>query len=84
MQNTTMYLCKGNKPICFVAGCAINGGDCKHTTDPQYAINGECTDPQNHPERFEPEKIPIGGSNGRTVIYFWEKEKETEEHAEEL
>lgn len=75
MIDTTFYLCKGNNPTCSFVGCSINGGECKHTTNPDWAINEPCEDPKNHPERFEVERIPIGGtSSERYVIYYWEKE----------
>ena len=25
---------------------------CRHTLDPEHALNGICKDPQRHPERF--------------------------------
>ena len=54
-----LYLCDGKK------SCGVNNSfcgamkakktaddSCIDTSEPAYALNGECKDPENHPERF--------------------------------
>ena len=53
--------------------------DCRHTTNPLFAKNGECRDPQNHPERFEAEHFDLG--NGKIAIYYWERVPEEDANA---
>ena len=64
-MNHTVYLCDRK-------ACIINGEDlcvdyCERTQKPEYAKNGPCSDPENHPERFDVLKKNIG------IIYL-EKE----------
>lgn len=68
------YICTGNNPNCkqHNNGCY----DCKHTTDPHYAKNGPCNNPEKYPERFEAEMFDIG--KGKVVTYYWEKSQEDE------
>lgn len=69
------YLCDGKKDCSKSPGCHLNGGDCKHCTDPDHAKNGAITDdPFNHRDRFEPENFNIG--QGKIVTYFWEFDPE--------
>lgn len=48
-----LYLCKVKAPDAI---CPVNHKpcweDCYLTTNPKYAKNGPCKDPENHPERF--------------------------------
>lgn len=71
-----LYLCDCRLPCAMNVGCHQSGtavGVCRHTTQPEHALNGACADPQNHPERFEP---VIDNRTGYVVDYF-EKEQET-------
>ena len=49
-----LYICKVKAPDAI---CPVNHKpcweDCYLTTDPRYAKNGACKDPENHPERFD-------------------------------
>jgi len=69
-----LYLCDGNKSCginnSFCAGKKANkeGESCAYTSDPSHAINGECDDPENHPERFM-----------ETEQSFWEILKEDDD-----
>lgn len=36
-----LYFCNGKKPMCKKSRCYLNGGECKRTTDVNYAINFE-------------------------------------------
>ena len=74
-----VYLCDCRKPCGMGNGCAQNNsafGFCKHTTDPEHALNGACDDPQNHPERFE---VVCDKKTGEVIDYY-EKEQEHEDH----
>lgn len=87
MAAFVMYLCKGGKPICSAVGCYNNNGACRWTTDPNYAINGPCDHPEQHPERFEPEQFVVDSKTGKKYTYYWEKEIEngdSEEISEEV
>ena len=66
----TFYLCTGENPCCgHSAGCYLSGGDCKHTTHPEYAKTPECKDPWKHPERFEAENV------SDCPTYYFEREE---------
>ena len=69
-----LYLCDGKKERCGQkCGCSFGKseyGNCKHTAEPEHAINGPCPDPQNHPERFEAVVNKVNGA----VMYYFEKE----------
>lgn len=41
--------CKKERPSCTIPEFA---GMCRHTTDPEHAVNGACEDPKGEPERF--------------------------------
>lgn len=52
----TFYICRGDNPRCINSeGCFKNGGNCHHTSHLEFTDSQECTNPQNHPERFEAE-----------------------------
>lgn len=36
---TVLYLCNGENTRCSKTNCVYSGGDCKHTTDINYAVN---------------------------------------------
>ena len=66
----TYYLCNKKKPCANGAGCDKSGlptGMCNHTSNPEYAINGECKDPWNHPERF----ICVRKPSYQETVPFW-------------
>ena len=53
------YICDGHadcslEPGCFLREDPVTWSDtvCRHTWDPQHAVNGICLHPENHPERF--------------------------------
>lgn len=56
-----VYLCKGVGAPCYLVPYCVYREEpvaypdeiCKHNTVPEYAKNGTCEDPENHPERFE-------------------------------
>lgn len=60
------YRCNGKNPKCCGSmSCIVNNIDynpfgciCEHTMKEEYAVNGPCEDPWNHPERFR--RIRIG------------------------
>lgn len=65
------YICNGLDPECSdKIGCFRCGRPgmqyCNHTLNKQYAVNGECKDPWNHPERFTDFSIITGEEQ------FWE------------
>jgi len=67
------YLCDCRKKCADSPGCFKNGMDvgfCRHTTDPKHALNGECAEPQNHPERFN----AVYDKTNDAVMYYIEKE----------
>ena len=66
----TVYLCDMQKEDCKKAGCKEY---CRHTTSVSHALNGECADPQNHPERF----MLINGQ-------YWERDVHIEKLAAEM
>ena len=49
------YLCDGNGCKSAWPSCKNPefAGMCRHTTDPEHAVNGPCEHPEEHPERFE-------------------------------
>ena len=63
------YLCDGNNPKCCGAiGCGVNNPSaafafCVHTLKEEYAVNGPCADPWNHPDRFR------AGRSGERTFY---------------
>ena len=62
------YFCNGQNPACgHCEGCYVHGGDCRQTTNVDYAITPICNDPWNHPERFEP--VSYSGCN----TYYFER-----------
>ena len=75
------YLCNGKDeciygPMCVYREEPWTASDdiCRHTLKPEHALNGICTDPENHPERFQ--VIDLGDHD----ICFWEKtQKERDE-----
>lgn len=54
MHRNTLYICAGDTDG---VSCPLNDRecfeDCHYTTHPEYALNGPCEDPENHPERFK-------------------------------
>ena len=66
----TAYLCDGLCKCSDKVGCfrlAKPGIDyCRHTFDERHAVNGACSDPENHPERFS--KIDLTD----TETVWWE------------
>ena len=73
------YLCKGGKSTCSHVGCCKFGGECKWTTDPEYAINGPYEGDVPPIERFEPESFVVNTSTGKKITYYWEREPQTNE-----
>lgn len=62
------YLCNGKQcsdnPYAY---CALRGqGECSHTIDEEFARTPLCSDPWNHPERFD--KYEFNGQDR-----YWEK-----------
>ena len=55
-ETRVYYICNKKNPKCSYA-CHnlvhIGGYYCSYTTNPEYAVNGPCSDPQNYPERFD-------------------------------
>lgn len=49
MATTVYYLCNKQRKCGKINGC----GDCRHTSFAEFAANGYCLDPENHPERFD-------------------------------
>ena len=49
-MSKVFYVCNGKKVQC--SGSPSCGYDCFYTEDPEYALLGECKDPENHPSRF--------------------------------
>lgn len=50
-----LYICDGRKACASSVSCVYSrsgDGQCRHTKDPEYALNGTCSDPENYPERF--------------------------------
>jgi hypothetical protein len=48
-MSTVLYLCDGQG--CKTRwGCRF--GECRHTTNPEHAVNGKCEAPWLEPERF--------------------------------
>ena len=51
------YLCDGQGCKSEHKSCVFWPEDsscrCRHTTDPDHAVNGPCEHPEQHPERFE-------------------------------
>lgn len=48
------YLCDGHGCKSKFPSCRFpeTGRLCRHTTDPEHAVNGACEDPKGEPERF--------------------------------
>lgn len=53
------YICDGKakcslEPCCFARFEPVTLSDvvCRHTLEEEHAVNGICSDPENHPERF--------------------------------
>ena len=70
-MNVTLYLCNHLACQPQFGGGRSGLGDlcgCKHTQFSDYAKNGPCKDPENHPERFE----RVEDNNGN--VTYWEKE----------
>ena len=63
-----LYICgvKGKDTICPVNHRPC-WEDCYLVTNGKYAKNGECKDPENHPERFETHEWADG------ITYYEEK-----------
>ena len=40
-KNTILYLCDGDIPTCRKDECYKRGGECRHTTDADHALNPE-------------------------------------------
>ena len=40
-KNTILYLCDGDIPTCRMDECYKRGGECRHTTDADHALNPE-------------------------------------------
>lgn len=40
-KNTILYLCDGVIPACRKDECYKRGGECRHTTDADHALNPE-------------------------------------------
>ena len=58
-KNRIAYICDGKDHCCQEPGCfmweeyaADTDMICRHTINPEHAVNGVCEDPENHPERF--------------------------------
>lgn len=70
----TFYICDRKRKMCE-GKC---NPECHHTLNSKHAVNGRCTAPQKHRERFKMIKSPDG-------IEFWErldyKKEETDGHA---
>jgi hypothetical protein len=45
------YICNRKREKCHEDGKTC-WEDCHLTSDEKYALNGPCSDPENHPERF--------------------------------
>ena len=65
------YICDGLVPECSdKLGCFRCGKEgmnyCKHTFQPEHALNGACEDPWNYPQRF----IDLSKSTGENE--YWE------------
>ena len=41
MERRVFYLCNGEKEDCKKRTCYKNGGECKHTSNVEYALNFE-------------------------------------------
>lgn len=60
---TVLYLCNGENTRCSKTNCVYSGGDCKHTTDINYAVNFKKYAPSDGGEKltfFENENCFIG------------------------
>ena len=60
---TVLYLCNGENTRCSKTNCVYSGGDCKHTTDIEYAVNFKKYAPSDGGEKltfFENENCFIG------------------------
>lgn len=58
-KNRIAYICDGKDRCCQEPGCfmweeyaASTDLICRHTMNPEHAVNEICGDPENHPERF--------------------------------
>ena len=73
-----VYICRGYGMPCYLYPYCIYRGDpvaetdmvCSHTLTPEFAKNGECKDPEKHPERFVFQERP----DGCGPSYYWEVE----------
>ena len=55
MRATVAYLCDGmgcKSEHKSCRGFPAKSEYCRHTTDPDHAVNGPCEHPEEHPERF--------------------------------
>lgn len=60
---TVLYLCNGEDTHCSKTNCVYSGGDCKHTSNIEYAVNFKKYIPSNGGEKltfFENENCFIG------------------------
>lgn len=53
---TVLYLCNGEDTHCSKTNCVYAGGDCKHTTNIEYAVNFK-------------KYIPSNGSDGKASFF---------------
>ncbi len=60
---TVLYLCNGEDTHCSKTNCVYSGGDCKHTSNIEYAVNFKKYIPSNGGEKltfFENENCFVG------------------------
>lgn len=76
------YIC--DQKACEEVGMKCHWPDCKHTTDVEHALYGECKDPKEHLDRF---KITAARDKEGTIVdyEFWERleRKDTYEDTED-